>query len=255
MNKEDEINILSTKKNEIKLRDYYSKVYDSQISNYQHDIEINHITSELNPSKNEVILDIGCGTGRITSKLTKKGSTVVAIDFSGDSIKLCKARCNNPFELSTNVHFIRADACNLPFKDNSFDKCICSEVFEHIPSKGERLKMICEANRVLKDQGIFLLTTFNYNLRKIIGRKRETSKEAALYIYRYDYFSLKRTLNCCFKGKIKIIGMLNLIHFIPLKLLDKHKKLFTPLDKLIEETPSSYIFAHLLSAKCKKSSK
>lgn len=255
MSKENEIDIILTKKNEIKLRDYYSKVYDSQISDYQHDIETNHIISKLNPSKNEVILDIGCGTGRITSKLIKKGSTVVAIDFSGESIDVCKSRFNTPLELSTNIHFIRADACNLPFKDNSFNKCLCSEVFEHIPSEKERVKVIREANRVLKDQGVFLLTTFNYSLRKFIGRKRETPKEAALYIYRYDYFSLKRMLGCHFKDEIKIIGILNLIHFIPLKLLNKYKKLFTLLDKLIEETPSSYLFAHLLSAKCRKSSK
>jgi ubiquinone/menaquinone biosynthesis C-methylase UbiE len=251
MHKKNDIDVLLTKKSEIKLRDHYSKIYDSQISDYQHDIEINYITNKLNISKGEIILDIGCGTGRITSKLLEKGSIVVGIDFSSESIKICKSRCNDR-ELSTNLHLIRADACNLPFKNSSFDKCICSEIFEHIPSERERSKMINEANRVLRNQGTFLLTTFNYSVRKIIGRKRETPKDAALYIYRYDYFSLKRILNYYFKGEIKIAGILNLIHFVPVTLLNDHKGLFALLDRLIEKTPLSYIFAHLLSAKCKK---
>lgn len=250
--------ITETKKNasllkikEQKLRDNWAPVYDRQISQYQHYLEINNAIKKIDPKPGDVILDVGCGTGRITSKILEKGCKVVAIDFSGESLKICKSRCNE-LNLQDNIYLIKSDACNLPLKANIFDKCFSSEVFEQIPSEEERLRMLYELHRILKINGKLFLTTFNHSLRKLISGKKETPKNATLYFYRYNYFELKKTITYVFKNKIKIVGILNLTHWIPLSVLNKSKPLFSKIDNFIEKTPFSYPLAHLLSVECEK---
>lgn len=51
---------------------------------------------------------------------------------------------------------VKADACRLPFKDNSFDILVASELVEHIISPAE---VINEARRVLKKNGTAVFTT------------------------------------------------------------------------------------------------
>ena len=235
---------------EISLRDNLAEEYDAQISDYQHKVEINTVIKKSYPQKREYILDLGCGTGRITYKLIELGCKVVGVDFSKESLKVCEQRCS-VLNNNNNLYLIRADVCNLPLKDYRFDKCVSAEVFEQIPTEKERLKMLREVKRVLKSNGKLVLTTYNYSLRKIIGRKRETHSKN-LYFYRYDYFGLKKIVSTVFRGKIKIVGILNLRHWIPTAILEKFKKVFIPIDYFIEKTPISYLLAHLLSVECKK---
>lgn len=237
------------KMKEMEQRNRLAKEYDKFISDYQHKVEIASAIEEINPKEGEYILDAGCGTGRITYRLVEAGCNVVGVDFSKESLKVCRQRCSALNK--GNLHLIIADVCNLPLKDCSFDKCISTEVFEQIPTEEERLKMLHELHRVLKPGGKLILTTYNYSLRKIIGRKRETFS-GELYFYRYDYFKLKHTISTVFDGKIKIIGILNLIHWLPVNMLNKFEKFLIPIDKFIEKTPFSYLLAHLLCVKCEK---
>lgn len=236
---------------EISLRSNLARMYDAQISDYQHNVEINTVVKKLDPQEGEYVLDSGCGTGRITYKLIEAVRRVVGVDFSKESLKVCEQRCNALYNYKNNLYLIRADVCNLPLKDGYFDKYISAEVFEHIPSEKERLKMLREAKRVLKLNGKLVLTTYNYSLRKIIGRKRETHSNE-LYSYRYDYFKLKRVVSLVFEGKIEIVGILNLIHWLSPKMLNRFERFLIPIDNFIEKTPFSYMLAHLLSVECKK---
>lgn len=242
--------VKNVKIKEIKVRDKGAEIYDSLISDYQHHIEISTVINKLNLQKGDYILDAGCGTGRITFKLIEAGCKVVALDFSKESLKICKQRCGILYN-SKNLHLIKADICNLPLKGGLFDKCISSEVFEQLPTEKERLKMLNELNMVLKFNGKLILTTYNYNLRKIISRKRETITQH-LYFYRYDYLSLKKIISLIFRDELKISGIINFRHWIPHSVLHRFKNQFMIIDKFIEKTPVSYLMAHLLLVECKK---
>ncbi len=85
------------------------------------------------------ILDIGCGEGRHTIKAAQqKESICVGADFGFQTLietnkKLEFHRALNDLYCKS-VDLSQMDVTNLPFKNNTFDVVICSEVLEHIPN-------------------------------------------------------------------------------------------------------------------------
>lgn len=92
------------------------------------------------------VLDVGAGDGYITKKIQEKGCQVVGLEISEKRIKNAKEKYN--------LDFIKGDANNLPFKDESFDTVVVSEVLEHLDNPGQGLK---EAIRVAKKKVIISL--------------------------------------------------------------------------------------------------
>lgn len=76
--------------------------------------------------KNKVILDAGCGVGRLTKNLGEFECEVVGIDIH-DSIEIAHMECIN----YPNVHIIQADLFNLPFPKQTFDYVWCEGVLPY----------------------------------------------------------------------------------------------------------------------------
>jgi SAM-dependent methyltransferase len=96
------------------------------------------------------ILDFGCGAGDAAKCFVERGHHVVGVDISASGIRLAKTKVPAAtFELiDSETH--------LPFPDESFDICFCTEVIEHLfDVKG----FISEISRLLVKDGLFLLTT------------------------------------------------------------------------------------------------
>ena len=109
----------------------------------------------LNPL--DKVLDLGCGNGRFYPFF--KNVNYLGIDYSKELIKCAR-------EKFPQAEFQVADALNLPFKDNSFDKVFSIAVFHHIPSRALRLKFLKEAKRVLRPNGFFVLLVWKLPFRK-----------------------------------------------------------------------------------------
>ncbi|MCK5815323.1 MAG: class I SAM-dependent methyltransferase [Flavobacteriaceae bacterium] len=104
-------------------------------------------------------------------------------------------------DLNSPLADVKADICNLPFEDNSYDIIFCNHVLEHIP---DDTKAMQELYRVLKKggMGIFQIpqeldraTTFEDNS---ITDKKERAKIFGQYdhvrIYGRDYFDKLRNI-------------------------------------------------------------
>ena len=98
------------------------------------------------------VADLCCGTGDITNILKTVFEPVylVGLDFSEKMIDIAKRKFPD-------INFIKADATNLPFKENSFDAITMSFGLRNIENRGAAIK---EGYRVLKNGGEFLHLDF-----------------------------------------------------------------------------------------------
>lgn len=89
-------------------------------------------------------------------------------------------------DLNSPIADVKADICNLPFADNSFDFIICNHVLEHIP---DDLKAMSELYRVLAQGGVAILQV-PYDKNRLVTFEDNTitdPKERARIFGQYDH--------------------------------------------------------------------
>lgn len=97
--------------------------------------------------KGKSVLEIGCGVGLDAYAMTQKGMQVTAVDLTEVGIETVKSRFK---EEGLTAEFKVADACELPFADNTFDYVYSFGVLHHV---ADTQKAINEVYRVLKPGG------------------------------------------------------------------------------------------------------
>jgi len=118
----------------------------------KHEIRRVHesILNEIN-GRGTLILDAGCGNGWAAAVLVPKGHRVVSMDIS----------TKNPFDsLQRTRHInhaaVTADVYNMPFREETFDYIIASEIMEHVPDPALFIQCLL---KVLKRDGKLIITT------------------------------------------------------------------------------------------------
>ena len=104
------------------------------------------IKKRLKPLPGKKWLDMGCGTGAFTSKLTKFGGSISGIDISEESISVARQKNND-------VSFYCEDIRNTSFESGSFDFVIFSGVLHHLSEYEIIHTALAEAFRLLKPGG------------------------------------------------------------------------------------------------------
>lgn len=99
----------------------------------------------------ETILEIGCGTGRMTEFMAKDFKKVIGIDISGEMIRQARERLVGLH----NVDLYETDGETLPLGDFSVDICFSYLVFQHFKTREMVKNNFGEIRRVLKKRGLF----------------------------------------------------------------------------------------------------
>lgn len=108
------------------------------------------------------ILDLGCGNARFFKFIKDKNIKYTGVDASKKLLGIAKEKYND------RAKFVHANAVNIPLKNNSFDVVVSFSVLHHIPSRKLQQKFLQEAQRVLKNEGLLILTTWNLWQRKYL---------------------------------------------------------------------------------------
>lgn len=146
--------------------------------------------SDLN--HNDTLVEVGCGTGRMTVKFAPLVSRVIAIDFSLQSLQRCRAKLERA--AITNAVLVQADATNIPVKSIVADRVLSCQVLEHLPTPSARERMVAELGRVCKQSGQVVLSAYKHSIiTKLIGRK-EGEHGGGIYYYRFAKHELRELL-------------------------------------------------------------
>lgn len=111
----------------------------------------------------KVVLDAACGEGYGSDILARDAAKVYGIDISEESIIHAKNKYDNK-----RISYQVASVCELPFDTDSFDVVVSFETLEHI-DEASQLQFLQEIQRVLKKDGILVISTPNHRVYKQRG--------------------------------------------------------------------------------------
>jgi len=118
------------------------------------------ISLEFITNKNSIILEAGCGTGRVVKYLYDKGyKNIEGIELNHEVVSESNKRF--PYLNISNGNILQ-----MPYPNNYFDIVLCYGVIEHFFAGTEAA--LLSLNRVLKKDGIAIISVPSFNtLRKI----------------------------------------------------------------------------------------
>lgn len=137
------------KRRTMKRYDCSAHVYDRQYHEEQ-EAKTKTALAEIYFSKEDVVIDLGCGTGQLLPYVTNVVKAVVCVDISRNLLAQAKARAQH----SKNVALLRADADYLPFRPK-FDVAFAITLLQNMPSPIQTLN---EIKRVTKKDANLIVT-------------------------------------------------------------------------------------------------
>jgi len=120
----------------------------------QYETNWNILTKYLTPSFR--VLDVGCGPGGLSIRLSRQCHEVLGVDVTPQMIEVAEKKLAGE---PANVSFQQADACALPFEDHSFDAVMSVNALQTMDQPEMALM---EMNRVLRPGGELLLIAYCY---------------------------------------------------------------------------------------------
>ena len=145
--------------NEKNLIKYYNKFNEDKRLTRRHgiveyEVAMKYIHKYLKDMNNPKILDVGSGTGIYSISLFNEGYDVTAVELIKHNLMTLKAK-------NKLIKTYKANATNLyMFDDKVFDMVLLFGPMYHLISKKEKLRALKEAKRVLKDDGILLISYY-----------------------------------------------------------------------------------------------
>ena len=137
----------------------YGKTYDRESFTQGTTGECDFIEKELNFNKSSNILDVGCGTGRHSIELSRRGYAITGVDLSESQLACASEKAGNE---NLKIEFLKHDARSLPF-ENAFDAAImlCEGGFPLMETDEMNFEILKRVTKSLKAKAKFIFTTLN----------------------------------------------------------------------------------------------
>jgi ubiquinone/menaquinone biosynthesis C-methylase UbiE len=160
--------------NDENLRDTYNRIARDYNEDHKDDTWDDDYIQLFTDSllENATVLDLGCGPGVDTAKLSSSGLSVEGFDLSDGLLEIAKG-------LNPGLTFTQGDMRKLPYEDEIFDGVFAKASLLHIPKSDIHL-VLQEMHRVVKNGGLIHIA--------IKGGEGEKSLKEDDYGYEYSRF-------------------------------------------------------------------
>jgi len=148
------------------MKQWYESLFENYAKKYDQECfvqgtlgECDFIEQELKNNKELKILDVGCGTGRHSVELSKRGYHMTGIDLSESQLASAKEKAK---QNGLSIDFQQQDARNLPF-EKEFDVAImlCEGGFSLMETDEMNFGILENVTKALRDGGKIIFTTLN----------------------------------------------------------------------------------------------
>lgn len=101
-----------------------------------------NLLSLISKKQVDLILDVGCGEGFTLNRLKENGigKKLEGIEYKKEAIELGK-------KTYPDIKITEGSIYNLPYKDNSFDLVLCTEVLEHLDDPSKALEELIRVSK------------------------------------------------------------------------------------------------------------
>jgi 2-polyprenyl-3-methyl-5-hydroxy-6-metoxy-1,4-benzoquinol methylase len=138
--------------------------------------EVTFLMDVCGLSEGARVLDMGCGPGRHSLELARRGLNVTGVDFTESFIAFAREQAQKE-ALAERAEFILADARDF-VRPNAFDAavCLCEGAFALLQTDDDNVRVLRHIAASLKPGAAFLLTTLNgYRTIRRVGTTEEMS--------------------------------------------------------------------------------
>jgi ubiquinone/menaquinone biosynthesis C-methylase UbiE/uncharacterized protein YbaR (Trm112 family) len=229
----DETKLDQESLHEKQLRDGHANTMtDMETPWYKNDhnlMEMVSTFSALALDRRKTVLELGCGDGRYTLSLADQSQSVLAVDFSKESLRLLQRRMNE----TQQIGLVLSDVTTLKVRPASFDRVLATLV-SNLPTAEHRDAMYRMVASALKQDGRFVFSVHHHGFKQRwkgepkSGRYmeggilryhftvRECKKEVAKYFQRVKAWPIQIYFPFARKIRLPLVAQSRFLERIPL---------------------------------------
>ena len=147
----------------------FAKLYDGLFDNFTEDIEF---YTNLAKDINTPVLDLCCGTGRLTLPLAKAGHKVVAVDSQQDMLNIIQDKMKKENqEVRNNIQIVKKDIRKLKLSvHHEFELILLSfNSFVHLLTQEDQLIALRNIRKYMGNKGLFVIDVNFPNVERMLG--------------------------------------------------------------------------------------
>lgn len=151
---------------------YEANIYDGMNTDLT---DLKFYKKWLPKNKDARILELCCGTGRLTLPIARDGYKICGVDISSSMLKQAKEKAS---EIGLEVDFIEADIKTLNLSEKYDLIFIPFNSIQHLYKNEDLFQALNTVKKHLKENGLFLLDCYSPNIQYIVEGEKERKKIA-----------------------------------------------------------------------------
>ena len=179
---------------------YDANVYDGLNTNLA---DFEFYKRWLPKNKDAKILELCCGTGRLTLPIAKEGYKITGVDFTATMLVQAKEKAA---EAGLQIEFIEADIRTLDLPEKYDFIFITFNSIHHLYTNEDVFKALNEVKKHLKKGGLFLLDCFNPNIHYLVESEKKRQEIAKYTTKDGREVQIKQEMNYEHKTQINRIN-------------------------------------------------